>query len=87
MTFTYTYIFFPILIFLYYLSIAGFGKFFLKITNLEKLVSNNYNNLELFFGLIFIGFFSTLINFKYNLNDIYSTSIVAIGLLIYLFFL
>ena len=83
---TSTYIFFPLLILLYFLSITGFGKLFLKICNLNSPITYQYKNLEFFFGLILVGFFSLLFNFKYSFIDIYSISIIIIGIIIYLFF-
>ena len=83
---TFTYIFFPVSIFLYFISISGFGKLLLKTCRLDNLLNNHYRNIEFFFGLFFIGFISLLFNLKYNFSDIYSICIISIGIVTYLFF-
>ena len=64
------------------LSIFGYGKF---INNFfyKELLSYQFRNFILFQGLIFTGLISIIVNIFFPLNDIYSISIIIIGLLFY----
>ncbi len=65
------------------LSILGYGRiinnFFFK-----DLFNYQFRNLILFQGLIFTGLFSIIINIFFPLKDIYSISVIIIGLFLYL---
>ena len=81
-----TFLLFPIFLILYYLSISGFGKFFIKVCNLNNQYFDNYKNIEFIFGLIFVGLFSILINLITNLNDVISILIILLGIIFYVLF-
>ena len=65
------------------LSIFGYGKVFNNFFY-KDLLSYHFRNLVLFQGLIFTGLFSIIINIFFPLKDIYSISVIIIGLFLYL---
>ena len=81
-----TFLLFPIFLIVYYLSIVGFGKFFVKICNLNNQYFDQYKNIEFIFGLVFIGLFSILINLISNISDVISNLIIFLGIIFYILF-
>ena len=81
-----TFLLFPIFLIVYYLSIVGFGKFFVKICNLNNQYFDHYKNIEFIFGLVFIGLFSILINLISNISDVISNLIIFLGIIFYILF-
>lgn len=75
--------FYPLATTVILLSILGYGRvinnFFYK-----DLFNYQFRNLILFQGLIFTGLFSIIINIFFPLKDIYSISVIIIGLFLYL---
>ncbi len=81
-----TLILFLLVLFLTFISITGFGKLFLNLSNLNVHLVSDFKNLEFIFGLVFIGFFGIIINFITNINDIITLSIILLGVFLYFLF-
>jgi len=81
-----TLILFLLILFLTFISITGFGKLFLNLSNLNVHPVNDFKNLEFIFGLIFIGFFGIIINFITNINDTITLCIMLLGAFLYFLF-
>ena len=76
---------FPILIIIFFISILGFGTIFDKYTNIYE---NSLKTEGLIFiqGLFLISIISILINFIFPLNIFVTTSIILIGIVLFVFF-
>ena len=81
-----TLILFLFILFLTFISITGFGKFFIKLFNLNIHLVSDFKILEFIFGLIFVGFFGIIINFITNINDFITLSTMTFGVFLYFLF-
>jgi|TARA_B100000929_G_scaffold259446_1_gene223211 hypothetical protein len=81
-----TLILFLLILFLSFISITGFGKLFLKLSNLNVRLVSDFKNLEFIFGLIFVGFLGIIINFITNINDVITLCIILFGSFLYFLF-
>ena len=81
-----TLILFLFVLFFTFVSITGFGKLFLNLSNLNIHLVSDFKILEFIFGLIFIGFFGIIINFITNINDFITLSTMTFGAFLYFLF-
>ena len=76
-----------ILISLTYISIAGYGKFFINSLKLQNTIVDDFKLIEFIFGLIFLGFFGILFNFFFKISNFFSIILITVGIIFFIFFL
>ena len=81
-----TLILFSLILFVVFISISGFGKLLLNLSNLNIQLIHDFKSLEFIFGLIAVGFFAILLNVFISINDIVTSFLILLGIAVYFFF-
>ena len=82
-----SYLLLSILIFLTYISIVGYGKFFIYSFNLQNSIILDFKLIEFIFGLIFLGILGILFNFFFKITSLFSIVLITIGIIFFICFL
>ena len=81
-----SYLSLSVLIFFTYIAIAGYGKFFISILNLQNSILEEFKLIEFIFGLILLGIIGILFNFFYAITDFFSIVLIAFGIIFFIIF-